>query len=108
MQVVEIVIRNNTYKISCESGKKSHLLRLANSFDKLVGSVSQKTGGKGSDALNFLLEALILEDKILELTKRLDEANQEREKYRNEKRIEYIEVLGKVNKIITNLECIKD
>ncbi|XP_029680376.1 uncharacterized protein LOC115245975, partial [Formica exsecta] len=44
MQVVEIVIRNNTYKISCESGKKSHLLRLANSFDKLVGSVSQKTG----------------------------------------------------------------
>ncbi|WP_353273981.1 cell division protein ZapA [Wolbachia endosymbiont (group A) of Ennomos erosarius] len=108
MQVVEIVIRNNTYKISCESGKGKHLLRLANSFDKLVSSVSQKTGGKGSDELNFLLAALILEDKILELTKRLDEVNQEREKYRNEKRIEYTEVLDKVNKIITNLECIKD
>ncbi|GFR02607.1 hypothetical protein TNCT_520311 [Trichonephila clavata] len=53
MQVVEIVILNNTYKISCESGKKSHLLRLANSFDKLVGSVSQKTGGFGPEIFGF-------------------------------------------------------
>lgn len=105
MQVVEIVIHNNTYKISCESEKKSHLLQLASSFNKLVGSISQKTGGKGSDALNFLLAALILEDKILELTKRLNEVNQEREQYRNERRVEYVKVLNKVNKII---ECIKN
>ncbi|TVS97802.1 cell division protein ZapA [Wolbachia pipientis] len=108
MQVVEIVIHNNTYKISCESKKKDHLLQLANSFNKLVSSISQRTGGKGSDALNFLLAALTLEDKILELTKRLDEINQECKKYREEKRVEYAEVLDRVNKIITNLECIKD
>ncbi|MDG7052889.1 MAG: cell division protein ZapA, partial [Wolbachia endosymbiont of Alcedoecus sp.] len=51
MQVVEIVIRNSTYKISCESGKRDHLLYLADNFNKLVSSISQKTGGKGSDAL---------------------------------------------------------
>ncbi|WP_395463034.1 cell division protein ZapA [Wolbachia endosymbiont of Cantharis cryptica] len=105
MQVVEIVIRNSTYKVSCESGKKGHLLHLANSFDKLVSSISQKTGGKGSDALNFLLAALILEDKVLELTKQLDEIYQEHKKYRNKKGIEYTEVLDRVNKII---ECIED
>ncbi|MDR1139133.1 MAG: cell division protein ZapA [Rickettsiales bacterium] len=105
MQVVEIVIRNSTYKISCESGKKDHLLYLANNFNKLVSSISQKTGGKGSDALNFLLAALTLEDKVLELTKKLDEMNQECEKYRNEKRTEYTKVLSRVNRII---ECIKD
>ncbi|MGL9717788.1 MAG: cell division protein ZapA [Wolbachia sp.] len=105
MQVVEIVIRNSTYKISCESGKKDHLLYLADNFNKLVSSISQKTGGKGSDALNFLLAALTLEDKVLELTKKLDEMNQECEKCRNEKRTEYTKVLSRVNKII---ECIKD
>ncbi|QIT35784.1 cell division protein ZapA [Wolbachia endosymbiont of Brugia pahangi] len=105
MQVVEIVIRNSTYKISCESGKKDHLLHLANSFNKLVSSISHKTGGKGSDTLNFLLAALILEDKVLELTKKLDEINQKRENYKKEKRTEYTEVLDRVNKII---ECIKD
>ncbi|MGL9717681.1 MAG: cell division protein ZapA [Wolbachia sp.] len=104
MQVVEIVIRNSTYKISCESGKKDHLLYLANSFDKLVSSISYKTGGKGSDALNFLLAALTLEDKILELTKKLDEINQECEKCKNEKRTEYIEVLDRVNKIIEHIK----
>ncbi|MDR2831897.1 MAG: cell division protein ZapA [Rickettsiales bacterium] len=91
--------------MSCESEKKNHLLCLVNSFDKLVSSISQKTGGKGSDSLNFLLAALTLEDKILELTKQLDEIGQERKEYRNEKRIEYTEVLDRVNKII---ECIKD
>ncbi|MDM8335159.1 cell division protein ZapA [Wolbachia pipientis] len=105
MQVVEVVIHNSTYKISCESGKKDHLLNLANSFNKLVSSISQKTGGKGSDALNFLLAALTLEDKVLELTKKLNEIKQEREKHRNEKRTEYTEVLDRVNKII---EYIKD
>ncbi|QOD37945.1 cell division protein ZapA [Candidatus Wolbachia massiliensis] len=105
MQIVEIVIRNSTYKVSCENGKKDHLLHLANSFDKLVSSISQKIGGKGSDTLNFLLAALTLEDKVLELTKQLNEITQERKKYRNEKRAEYTEVLGKVNKII---EYIKD
>ena len=105
MQVVEIVIHNNTYKISCESKKEDHLLQLANSFNKLVSSISQRTGGKGSDALNFLLAALTLEDKILELTKRLDEINQECKKYREEKRVEYAEVLDRVNKIIG---CISD
>ncbi|MFL3876777.1 cell division protein ZapA [Wolbachia endosymbiont of Trichogramma kaykai] len=105
MQVVEIVIRNNTYKISCESKKKDHLLQLANSFNKLVTSISQRTGGKGSDALNFLLAALTLEDKILELTKRLDEINQECKKYREKKRVEYAGVLDRVNKIIG---CISD
>ncbi|MGL9732175.1 MAG: cell division protein ZapA [Wolbachia sp.] len=106
MQVVEIVIRNSTYKISCKSGKKDHLLYLANNFNKLVSSISQKIGGKGSDALNFLLVALTLEDKVLELTKKkLDEMNQECKKYRNEKRMKYTKVLSRVNKII---ECIKD
>lgn len=105
MQVVEVVICNSTYKISCESGKRDHLLQLVNSFDRLVSSISQKTGSKGSDALNFLLAALTLEDKISELTKELDEMNQECKKYRDEKRIEYTKVLGWVNKII---ECIKD
>lgn len=103
MQVVEIIIRNNTYKISCNS--KDHLLQLADNFNKRVSSIYQKTGGKGSDASNFLLVALTLEDKILELTKKLDEVSQECEKYRNEKRIEYAEVLDRVNEII---ECIKD
>ncbi|WP_341808670.1 cell division protein ZapA [Wolbachia endosymbiont (group E) of Neria commutata] len=108
MQVVEIVIRNNKYKISCESEKKEHLLRLVANFDKLVNSISQKTGGKGSEALYFLLAALTLEDKILELTRQLGEINQELEKHRNEKKIEYTEVLNRINKIITNLEYIKD
>ncbi|WCR57987.1 cell division protein ZapA [Wolbachia endosymbiont of Ctenocephalides felis wCfeJ] len=104
MQVVEIVIRNSTYKISCESEKKDHLLYLASSFDKLVSSISQKTGGKGSDALNFLLAALILEDKVLELTKKLDEINQKCEKQRDEEKIEYIKVLDRVNKIIKHIK----
>ncbi|APR98037.1 cell division protein ZapA [Wolbachia endosymbiont of Folsomia candida] len=108
MQVVEIVICNNKYKISCESEKKDHLLRLAGNFDKLVSSISQKTGSKGSEALNFLLAALTLEDKILELTGQLGEINQEREKYRNEKKTKYTKVLNRVNKIITNLEYTKD
>ncbi|UIP92211.1 cell division protein ZapA [Wolbachia pipientis] len=86
--------------MSCESKKKDHLLQLANSFSKLVSSISQRTGGKGSDALNFLLAALTLEDKILELTKRLNEINQECKKYKEEKRVEYAEVLDRVNKII--------
>ncbi|WP_168464156.1 cell division protein ZapA [Wolbachia endosymbiont of Ctenocephalides felis wCfeT] len=102
MQVVEIVIRNNTYQISCESEKKDHLLHLASNFNELVRSISQKTGGKGSDALNFLLAALTLEDKVLELTKQL---NQEREKHKNEKQAEYNEVLNRVNKII---ECVEN
>ncbi|CAH2209265.1 jg24760 [Pararge aegeria aegeria] len=53
MQVVEIVIHNNTYKISCESKKKDHLLQLANSFNKLVSSISQRTGGFGPEIFGF-------------------------------------------------------
>nr|WP_225537042.1 cell division protein ZapA [Wolbachia endosymbiont of Mansonella ozzardi] len=56
MQVVEIVIFNSAYKISCESGKKDHLLYLANNFNKLVSSIFQKTGGKSSEALSLLLQ----------------------------------------------------
>jgi cell division protein ZapA len=108
MQTVEIIIRNNSYKISCEVKKKDHLLCLVNNFDKLLSSISKKTGGKGSDALNFLLAALTLEDKILELTRQLSETNQEYEKYKKERTIEYTEVLNRVNKIITTLECTKD
>lgn len=107
MKTVEITIRNNKYKISCESEKKDHLLYLVNHFNKLVNSISQKTGGKGSDSLNFLLAALTLEDQIQELTKQLDKINQEYTEYRNQKKMEYTEMLNRVNKIITNLEHAK-
>lgn len=85
MQTVEIVIRNNKYKISCKSEKRDHLLRLVNNFNKLVNSISRKTSNKGSDALNFLLAALTLEDRILELIEQLDAVNQEFKRYKDKK-----------------------
>lgn len=42
MKTVEMTIRNNKYKISCESEKKDHLLHFVNRFNKLVNSISQK------------------------------------------------------------------
>lgn len=104
MQTVEIVIRNNKYKISCQNEKKDHLFFLVNRFDKLVNCIAQKTNGKGSDALNFLLAALTLEDRIIELNNELHRVNQD---YRFRKKTEYTEILDKVNKVITNLEQMK-
>lgn len=104
MQVVEIVICNNTYKISCEVGKKDHLLRLVSNFDKLVSSISKRTGGKGSDALNFLLAAITLEDKVLELTQQLEKTNQECKRYKSEKVADYAKILDKIDEIIINLK----
>lgn len=108
MQVVEVVICNSTYKISCETEKKDHLLRLVDNFNRLVSSISKKTKGKGSDALNFLLAALTLEDKVLELTQQLEKISKENEKYQNEKEREYVKILDKVDSIITSLEYVEN
>ncbi|MDD9331218.1 MAG: cell division protein ZapA [Wolbachia sp.] len=89
MQILGIVIRNNKYTIACESEKKGRVLHLVNNFDKRVSSISQKIGGNGSDALNFLLAAITLEGL---------------QRYKNGKKIEYTEVLNRINKIIANLE----
>ena len=107
-KIVEIEILNNKYKVSCESKKEDHLLSLAGNLNKRVNSISQKTGGKSSDVLNFLLAALTLEDKVLELTEQLDSLHQKLEGYKDEKAMEYTGILNRVNKIIANLECIKD
>ena len=104
MQVVEILIRSNKYKLSCESDKKEHLLSLVNNFKKLVDSVFQKNGCKGSDSLNFLIAGLKLEDEVLELKKQLDLINSKLEEHINQKEMEYREILSRVNKIITHLE----
>ncbi|OEY86777.1 hypothetical protein BIY23_01950 [Wolbachia pipientis] len=103
MQTVEIVVRNNVYKVSCEDAKREHLLYLVSRFDNLVDTILQKTGGKGSDALNFLLAALTLEDQVLELTQQLNTVNKEYTEYKHKKKIECIEVLGKVEKILASL-----
>ncbi len=102
MQVVEIVVRNTIYKVSCEDTKKEHLLYLVDRFNRLVDSVLQKTGGKGSDALNFLLAALTLEDQVLELTKQLNEVQQEYKEYKDKKKAEFSRMLYKVEKVIAN------
>ncbi|MDN5248238.1 MAG: cell division protein ZapA [Wolbachia endosymbiont of Tyrophagus putrescentiae] len=103
MQVIEVTIHNNKYKISCEDEKKSHLLYLVDRFNKLVISISKKTGGKGSDVLNFLLAALTLEDQILELTRQLDKTKQEYKEYRDAQKMEYTELLSRVDKIIERI-----
>lgn len=103
MQIVEITISNNKYKVSCKSDEKDRLLHLANRFNELVESISKRTGGKGSDALNFLLAALTLEDQVQELTKQLNKINQEYKEYQSEKNIEYTEILSRVNKVIEHM-----
>ncbi|WP_253299992.1 cell division protein ZapA [Wolbachia endosymbiont of Chironomus riparius] len=108
MEKVKIFIRGKDYNISCGIGEQDHLLYLANRFNKLVNSISNKTGSKGSDSLNFLLAALMLEDQILELTRQLNQVNQEYEKYKSNKKIEYTEMSNRISKVITNLEYMKE
>ncbi|AAZ68655.1 cell division protein ZapA [Ehrlichia canis] len=76
-QVIEITVRNNTYRVACNKGEESHLLNLVDKFNTLVNSISSAEKGKGSDALIFLLAALTLEDEKNELKVQLKKTKDE-------------------------------
>ncbi len=61
--VVEIIVNNQIYKISCEEGQEEHIQNLAqfinNELEKLVSSV-----GQIGEARLLLMTCLIIADKL--------------------------------------------
>ena len=72
--VIEIIVNNQIYKISCEEGQEEHIKNLAkfinNELEKLVSSV-----GQIGEARLLLMTCLIIADKLKDessLSKSLD------------------------------------
>ncbi|CAI28090.1 hypothetical protein EHRUM4_07320 [Ehrlichia ruminantium] len=100
-QIIEIVIRSNTYRIACNKTEETHLLKLAEQFNSLVNSISTAEKGKGSDALIFLLAGLTLADEKNELKTQLKKVKDEMlmyKKYFND----YLQVKNDVNNLLSH------
>lgn len=68
MPTVNIMVKNNTYPIACESGQEAMLQDVAKTLDERIRSFSHAFG-KGSDLRLLVLTALMMESEIQELKK---------------------------------------
>ncbi|QGR03597.1 cell division protein ZapA [Ehrlichia ruminantium] len=100
-QVIEIIIRNNTYRVACNKTEEPHLLKLAEQFNSLVTSISAAEKGKGSDALIFLLAGLTLTDEKNELKAQLKKVKDEMLMYKKYFD-DYLKIKNDVNNLLSH------
>ncbi|ABD45535.1 cell division ZapA family protein [Ehrlichia chaffeensis str. Heartland] len=100
-QVIEITVRNNTYRVACNKTEEPHLRNLVDKFNALVNSISSAEKGKGSDALIFLLAGLTLEDEKHELKTQLKKTKDEMLTYKKYFD-DYLKIKNEVSNILSH------
>lgn len=73
MSVVDLKIGARSFQLACEEGQESHLKRLANDIDVKIESLSRQMR-TGNESLLFLMTALMLQDELNEVNKKLEDA----------------------------------
>lgn len=74
MAVVDIKVGSRNFQLACEAGQEPHLRKLATEVDAKIENLSKQMR-TGNESLLFLMTALMLQDELNELNKKLDENN---------------------------------
>jgi cell division protein ZapA len=70
MSQVSVIINGREYRMACEDGQESHLMRLAKDIDQRIDQLRQSFGEIGDTRLT-VMAALTLADELVETGKRL-------------------------------------
>lgn len=84
MSKVQIEINARRYSIGCDDGQEDHVMRLARYFDDHVRKLAESVGQIGDHRL-FLMGALIVADEAHDLKLRLDKAEAELARLRDQR-----------------------
>lgn len=70
MSQVTVIINGREYRMACEDGQETHLMRLAKDIDQRIEQLRGNFGEIGDTRLT-VMAALTLADELIELGKRL-------------------------------------
>src|SRR5271166_4064823 len=76
MAQVSVTINGRQYRMACEDGQESHLMRLAKDLDLRIGELRAKFGEIGDMRLT-VMAALTVADELVEAGKRLRRIEEE-------------------------------
>jgi len=76
MNHVNVTINGRQYRMACEDGQESHLLKLAESLESRIGGLRGKFGEIG-DARLTVMAALTVCDELLEASQRIRNLEEE-------------------------------
>jgi cell division protein ZapA len=76
MSQVTVVINGREYRMSCEDGQESHLMRLAKDIDQRISQLRQSFGEIGDTRLT-VMAALTVSDELVEVNRRLRKVEEE-------------------------------
>jgi len=70
MAHVSVTINGRQYRMACEDGQETHLLRLAKDFDLRIEELRQRFGEIGDTRL-IVMAAIMVSDELVEAGKRM-------------------------------------
>jgi cell division protein ZapA len=76
MAQVSVTINGRQFRMACEDGQESHLLRLAQDFDQRIGDLRAKFGEIGDTRLT-VMAALTVADELAEAGRRISRLEEE-------------------------------
>jgi cell division protein ZapA len=76
MTQVTVSINGKQFRMACEDGQESHLMRLAQSFDQRIGELRGKFGEIGDTRLT-VMAALTIADELFEAGQRVGQLEEE-------------------------------
>lgn len=96
MPTVEFVIGHQTHKIACEAGEEEHILFLVQRINERMAALARQFSSAG-EHLIFAIQAIMMEDELLAMQKKLEVASLPAVLYpREEQDAEFAELLEDV------------